>query len=526
MYEKKILKYLTGLVVLAVLIKLISAFIAEPLLRRQFETKLNEKNKNFIIGIGRVRISMIPPGIKLEMIRISSIQKPERDSYSDGEISSIKFKGIHLLKALFKKNIDISEVIISSSVLRVNIPFPEEPIPSILSSQNIRIGKVLFNKIDLVIKNTLNAQSFSVKKGVLIINDFKVEKKDTLSPGIIKQFDFESEELQLVSADSMYTIKADTIDYYSTSTRLGIRGFTVHPNYTEYGFTERYKYQKDRIEVRLSAIYLHNFSAYDFLKSRSLESAYIEIGKMDLDVFRDGRKEIRHVSKPSLQDLIYNYAGTLRIDSINLKSGNITYTLHRTDANEPGRVSFNEINVKIYKITNDTVYKTKNASLEFKGKALLMKKGRMTFSIKAKLFDRQNTFSLNGTLSDLEGGELNPMLEKNAFVYVTSGKIDTMSYSFTANNAKASGRMTLLYHGLDLTVKNKRTDDTTALKERIGSFFANKKVIDSNPVPGEDVREGIIYYERDPEKSFFGYCFNSIFSGIKATIVKSPQKKT
>ena len=49
---------------------------------------------------------------------------------------------------------------------------------------------------------------------------------------------------------------------------------------------------------------------------------------MDLNVFRDLRKEDRHKKKSAFQELIYNYPGVLRIDSINLKNGNITYTEH------------------------------------------------------------------------------------------------------------------------------------------------------------------------------------------------------
>ena len=117
------------------------------------------------------------------------------------------------------------------------------------------------------------------------------------------------------------------------------------------------------------------------------------------------------------------------------------------------------------------------------------------------------------------------MLEKNAFIYVTSGKIDAMNFSFTANNTKATGKMIMLYHGLDIAVKNKRTDDTTAFRERLISLIAKRKVLDSNPIPNEDVREGIIDYERDPERFLFNYCFKSILSGIKSSLVKSPKKR-
>ena len=206
-------------------------------------------------------------------------------------------------------------------------------------------------------------------------------------------------------------------------------------------------------------------------------------------------------------------------------NGNITYNEHAEKANEYGSISFNEVNAKIYKITNDTLYKTEKAYLELKADALLMGKGKMTILLKARIFDNQNTFSLNGNLSVMEVNELNPILQKNAFFYATSGVIDAMNYSFTANNTKANGKMTLLYHGLNITVKNKQTDDTTAFGERFISLIANKKVMDSNPIEGEDVREGIIDYKRDPERFLIGYYFKSVLSGIKSSLVKSPKKR-
>jgi hypothetical protein len=119
---------------------------------------------------------------------------------------------------------------------------------------------------------------------------------------------------------------------------------------------------------------------------------------------------------------------------------------------------------------------------------------------------------------------LNPMLENNAFIHVNSGRIDKMDFNFTANNSKATGSMTFLYHGIDVTIKNKRTDDTTSVKSWILSVVANKKIMDSNPVQGEKVRIGIIDQERDPERFLFNYGSKSILSGIKSSLEKAPRK--
>ena len=350
------------------------------------------------------------------------------------------------------------------------------------------------------------------------VYDLHVEKLDTLSPGIVKQFDLDAQEFITVSPDSMYTITSRGINYSATSGTLEVDSFSIHPNYANYEFADRHQFETDRVEANLSRISFCGFSAGDYINSGNFVSSSVEIGKMDLDVFRDKRKEFRHVNKPAFQDMIYNYPGMINIDSIGILSGNIRYTEHAEKANEPGIICFNKINVHLYKISNDTIYKTKTASLKLKGDALLMGEGRLTFLLEAGIFDPQNTFTVKGNLSGMEARELNPMLEKNAFLYATSGKIDEMNFIFIANNAKATGKMTLLYHGLDITIKNKQTDKTTAIKERILSVIANLKMIDANPKPGEEVREGIIDFERDPEKFLFNYCFKSILSGIEFSI--------
>jgi len=516
-----LLKIVGVLVTLVLLIKFLAIFIIEPGIRERINAGLNEENSRYLVETDKVHILIIRSGIELENIRIHSKEEQKGEWNLNGVIVSMKFKGIRLAKAIFKKDIYISEVVISNSSIKGKIPFSREAMPPIVTPINLRIRKILFDTLDIEIENTLNPQAYAVKEGVLKMYGLQLKKLDTLSLSNINKFDFGAEKIVTVSPDSMYSYTAGGIIYSETTKSLAINSFSVHPNYADYDFTSRYEFQTNRIESGFSNIYFYDFSAADYLSSGNLISSWIEIGKMDMKIFRDKRKEFRHTSKPVFQNLIYNYPGNVQIDSICLLDGNVTYTEHAEEANDTGMVSFNEINAKIYKVSNDTIYKTNSAFLELKSKALLMGKGKMTILLKGRIFDSQNTFSVDGTLLDMEANELNPILEKSAFVYITSGKIDAMNFSFTANNTKATGKMILLYNGLFITVKNKRTDDTTALRERFISFIANRRVMDSNPVPGEEVRVGIIDNERDPERYLIHYCFRSVLSGIKSSFLRN-----
>ena len=525
MAYKLVLKIFIGIVGLVLLSMITIRVVVEPLILRKIQSEFNENSKDFNVKIGKVHLSILSSELELENITVST--KAEQRGIQDinGEVASIRFEGIHLFKAIFKNDIEISEVTVFNSSIKGSIPFPEKAMPPKISTLNIRIDSLFLDKTNLKIKNTRTAQAFSAKDGVLKVYHLEVQKLDTLSVSIVKQFDFNVQEFQTVSPDSMYTRTATGINYSATLHKLSIDSLSIHPNYGKSEFTARHQFEIDRFEAGLSRLLVHDFSFIDFIKSGSMTSSYIEIGKLEMDIFRDKRKEFSHVNKPAFQDVIYNYPDKINIDSIGISGGNVTYTEHAENASEPGVIRFNELNALIFKITNDTIYKTEKAFIGFNAEALLMGKAKMTVQMKGRLFDRQNTFAVNGQLSGIEVMELNPMLEKNAFIYATSGKIEAMNFSFTANNTKATGHMNLRYEGLNVAVKNKRTDDTTAVKERVISVIANMKIMNSNPIPGEEMRQGAIDFERNPEKSFFSYCAKSIISGIKSSVTKTPDTR-
>jgi hypothetical protein len=520
-----ILKILLWLIALTFALLVILKLAVEPWAEKKLRTTLNENFTDFTFAINNVDISIFQAGITINGIALSSKPDPQINRTIDGRIGTISIKGINPFLALFKKEISISEVTLRDCSIAGKIPFPDKDKPPTISGSDIRVGLLQFDGINIGIGNTLDAQFYEVKEGSFSLRDLQLKKYDTLSARIVKKLDFKADELVAVSPDSMYTYKAAGVSCSTDEKMLAVNRLVIEPSYKDYEFTSRHQFEIDRFEAVINHIYFHDFDIAGFANYKILESSYIEIGQVDLDVFRDKRETFRHFDKAAFQDVIYNYPGKLNIDSISILGGEIIYTEHAEGANEAGWISFQKINAQIYKISNDTRYKTETGWMELKANAMIMGEGKLDVFLKAKLYDRQNTFSLFGTLYQMKGSALNPIVEKNAFVYITSGKIEKMSFSLTADNTKSTGTMNLLYQGLDLTVKNKQTDDTTAIKSRIKSFFANLIVVDSNPMPGEEVRVGVIDFERNPEKFIFNYWAKSILSGIKTSIVKSPVKE-
>jgi len=502
----------------ALLILFFITGLAKYWVRKKIETALIQNSSDYSVTIDKIKISFILTTIDLEGILIQTKKDHSETLEIKGEIGSIKLKGIKPGKAIFKKEADIRNLSVSEVNLKGRLSSLRDSIIALVIPINVRIGIVHLDRINLSFENMYNAASFSVNDGGLKLNQVFIVQHDTLSADAVKQFDFNAQEFAWTSADSMYTYRNTGILYNSATNRLSIDSSAFHPNYADYDFTSRFKYQKNRIEAGFSNISFHDFDIKKYLGSGNLGSSFVKVSNMNMKIFRDNRKEFNHTIKPEFQDMIYNYRSYIKIDSIALLEGAVTYTEHTAEANEPGYLSFNNINARIYNITNDTIYRTDTAYLKVKADALFMGKSKLSVLLNTRIFDSKNTFSIKGTLAAMQADELNPILENKAFIYVTSGEIQGMNFSFVADTKKSDGTMTILYQGLDMAVKNKRTDDTTAIKERFISILVNIKVKNSNPLPGKDVRVGIISFERDPERFLINYCIKSLMSGLRSSL--------
>ncbi|MEL7587079.1 MAG: hypothetical protein AAGU19_10235 [Prolixibacteraceae bacterium] len=516
MRNSKSVKIVFGVIAAFLLLGFFMSLIVESWAEKKIEAALNRGDGNYMVEIEAIDLSLWRAGLDMKKIQLTPKQKTSSAALT-GEISSIEFRGINIWKAFKSQDIEIRKLVITGSNFTGNINFSEMDGQPKVSSRNIRIGNISVEKVSADIHSTESAQAYQVKDGNLDVDDLYIAKFDTLSAGALKEFDFYAGEIAVTFPDSFYTVTSNGLRYSAKSSVLTADRFTLHPNYPDYAFTDLHQYETDRFEVTASQISLEGFSAAAYLESGDLLGTYAEIGELNVDAFRDKREEFRHRDKPTFQEMIRNYSGRIVIDSVAILGGDIRYTEHDEEANEPGYIRFSEIGVTIYNVINDPAENDKNV-FRLKCHALLMGKGRLQVSLESNLSDQRNTFFVAGTLSEMEVAQLNPMLDKNGYMHANTGVIDEMSFQFSADDTGANGKMSLLYHDLDVSVKNKETDKTTAIRERLKTFIANIKMMHSNPMPGEEVREGEIDYLRDPEKFLFNYCFKSVLSGIESTV--------
>ena len=204
---KLLIKISVGIIALGLLLKLTAVVILEPWIGKKFQAAANELSKEYRVNIGKVDISLLTSGLELDHITIHTREESGNQGLLKGEIPAIQFIGISLAKAIFNNEIYVWEVIISRVDVQGEISLPvKKGVPKV-SSVKIRIGKILLQEINVSVRNISTAQSYSVTKGVLTIYDLHALTTDTLSFGLVSQFDLWANELLSVSPDSLYTYR-------------------------------------------------------------------------------------------------------------------------------------------------------------------------------------------------------------------------------------------------------------------------------------------------------------------------------
>jgi hypothetical protein len=513
--RRRAVKIISGIVIIILLLIISLFLLVEPWIERKIISAIANIDSDYTIAVDEIDAVFLLPGIEWNGISINSKQKRGIDA----KINSIKLKGISLVKFLFKDDLDVTKVIVSGSDIEGKLSF--ERVKHVISSLNINADEIVFDGLNLTIQDIANNESWVMKDGRLNFYDFELLKRDTFTFRRTGPFDLKAQQLIRVSPDSFYTFKIDNIICSVKENSLQAERFSVLPNYKDYNFTSRHEFQTDCITAEFNHISFVSFSASDYFELNDIIISKVEIDSMDINIFRDRRKKFRHKKKPVLQNILYDYPGKINIDSVHVMNGDVTYTEHGENSKEAGSIRFKKVNADFYHVTNDTVYKKQDAYLEFKSEARLMGAAKITFNLKAKLFDSTNTFFLNGNMSRLDVEQLNPLLERNVFIHAQSGIIDTMYFNLTGDNYSTSGEMVLLYHMLFVKVEAQYAVVPASLMQLLVSSITSRRILDANPMPHEKVRTGVIGFVRDPEKFVFNFYYKSILSGIKSSIDKN-----
>jgi hypothetical protein len=279
----------------------------------------------------------------------------------------------------------------------------------------------------------------------------------------------------------------------------------------------------------VKAVQMSGIDYYRLLYGKGISMDNLDINEMSLEIFHDGNVPDKNVPSGEMpNEFIGKLPFYLRINNLKLHKAYVLYTDYSPEVKEPGRLSFENTNLKLSNITNDPKLMTPENPARITGSTKVMGKGLLNLDIKVPLLSKRFECSYTGNLGPMEATYFNSFLEYGG-MRLQSGTIEAQNFKVDVKDGKASGNMLLLYHDLDAQVVNKKTGKVKHLFSHVANFVLkndNKKKEQQNKPKTAGVE-----YARRKEDGFLSYIWASISESIVKTVVKDffepflPKKK-
>ena len=375
---------------------------------------------------------------------------------------------------------------------------------------------------------SLNQGKYKGKKQVQVsFENYEVKVSQFAIMRTKEQFNFNFKNLnflitdpKFITADSVYTISSKSIFIDKSNKIMKIDKLKLHPNLTKKQFVRKYKYQKLRSELDIENAYLTNIDFDRLIDNQGLFADSLIITAARANLYKSKSKGINKKVIPdylALQIQKINYP--LAIKVVKAKDAEITFKVKQ----ENGRIShvkIDQLSGSLINVQNKS--KAQKLRLDAKGKL----EGKVPFSVTLVFNYDKNRFTYQGVVNHSNIKSISRMVHSFAPVEIEKGIIDKLKFSGVATRTQSRGRMTFLYHDLEIKFQGKAKSKGSNIGNAIISLAANTYVISNNPtssnVPPRDVNFSL---NRDMNKGFIDILVKSILKGAKETLVPSRENR-
>jgi hypothetical protein len=465
------------------------------------------------------------------------------------KLKKLQLNRVSLLTAYFKKKIEMNSIILdqpSIHMIRYQVPKKTDTvkeertlyqlISKTLRSVRVKTIKIVDADFDYINGHTLKPLN-SVKHLSVNVKDLLIDSLsqfDSTRVYYTRDIAFELKGYRSLAKDKMYTMKIDTITGSVAERTFRVKGFQLIPMYPDLAFSRKYKYGKDRYELKFDEISL---AGVDFMRLNDQGSLYarsLKIGPAKAGIFVN-----RELPPPPNFDKVRNFPHVaIRripmptvIDSVIIKNIDVAYTEYNPISKKRGTVYFQNLTGRITNLTNDSSRLAKDNHAIASLSALLMKTSRIDVRIDFNLTDKNAAFHYKGSVGSMNMLILNPMAKNMGLVEIEKGKMQKTDFDIRANNKGSSGTVHFYYTDLKVKLLSEPEDGKAPKKKGFLSFLANTLLIkNSNPDKGEAPRTARTTFIRTPAASFFNQLWKGVFIGIREIVglgaipVKTPEQ--
>lgn len=414
------------------------------------------------------------------MIQMKNLEKTPKDSMN------LKIDSINLYP-IFRKYLNAIDI--------KNMTLVNGDLDLISKQEKYYVHGIDF-KLDNIRIDSFN-QNFTDKK-FFYADDLSIE---------IPQFSW-------ISNDRMYRYGFERLNFVSNGGIIELDSLYIKSRYDRKTFSANLKYQKDQIDAILPKIKLIGFDFRDAIFRQRFKAKSLNLYNPDLRIYKDKTIEPDvNVYKMMPAEQLQSLGFYINIDSARIYNGFVEYTEQASYMERPGKIYFNNMDMRFTGINNDQNFREFGGSLRILGNAKLMGKSKVNITADFSLKSDKQNFKVLASMDQLDAVSLNPLIQPLTLLSARQGNLRSMQMNVQGNNDYAFGEMLLKYEDLKVEVMNKKLKESS-----VATFLANSFMIRKNNKNYFFPRKGPIYFERLKYRSFIHYLSHFAIVGAKTSL--------
>ena len=325
---------------------------------------------------------------------------------------------------------------------------------------------------------------------------------------------------RIISGDSLYSFQSHDIRIDLPNRQIRLDSLSIIPLLGRKDFFKKSIYQTDRVTVYGRSISFNNFDLNQIVQRQRFDLGSLQFDHFNMLFQRDKSYPLADVVKPLPIESLQRIPIQFYVDSIQLRNSQLSYYEYNAKSRQPGIFFVDNFNLHLLNVTNDLAHIDSTLVLKVHGGGKMMKQSDLNFTLVMPYFAPRHQFWFSGHTGPVDLSQFNSLTQNTMGIGVVSGKGNAEIPFVTGNDEFVKGSMYFLYRNLKLRLYNRKK---AKMNKGIGSpfvnFMLNNLMIRSNNSSFlKHPRKGIIYYERDPRKSFINYIWKSSLSGMLSTL--------
>lgn len=480
-------------------------------------------NVNF--KAGKVRFSTKEKNLTINDLLLKNQSKNSTEKFVQLKVPHINFELLNLNEILDNNRIhfesiqaDEPELTIKKNreddqsgpnLYQLKIPGSMSPFINKLSAREIKLN-------DAKLKLTGENEVKEFKNIYISMHGFDLDTMPSDQILGAQSVNLSLKNYALSDQDRLHNFHIAEINFNNQNNKLSLSGININPRYSK----DRYQYvidhQADHYQGTIERIDFHDLDLKRWYTQHELTGSSVIMDQVNLNIYRDKRTPFNEKQRSKLpRELIKDFELPFYFDTIKLNKSTISYIEQLPDWPSPGKVYFENLNVKAYPVTNLPYLLPTKHTIILEADALLMGQALLETKMTYDMRYPENPFQVRGKLAPFDMTLLNPVTRNMAGIEIRSGQLKRFEFDFEANNTQANGKLRFAYDDLRVSILEQKDGDTR--KDKFASFLTNNLVLKSKHPRTRILLPDEIKFERDPKRSVINYWWKSVFSGAKNT---------